>query len=45
MTFDFDERVGNVFDNITPNDALVLCISEDWRPGKGKKKKKNAVYT
>lgn len=37
MTFDFEECVGNVFDNITPNDALVLCISEDWRSGKGMK--------
>lgn len=38
MTFDFEERQGQLFDSIGPTDSLIFCISEDLRlSGKGKK--------
>ncbi|KAL0087752.1 hypothetical protein J3Q64DRAFT_1459920 [Phycomyces blakesleeanus] len=35
MTFDFEERPGNMFDCISPTDSLVVCVSEDMRLSKG----------
>jgi hypothetical protein len=45
MTFDFEERQGDLFDSITPTDSVVLGVSEDLKlASKGKnetqKKKK-----
>lgn len=38
MTFDFEERQGELFESITPNDSIVLGISEDLKLGsKGNK--------
>ncbi|KAI9020175.1 hypothetical protein CLU79DRAFT_836223 [Phycomyces nitens] len=31
MTFDFEERPGNMFDCISSSDSLVVCVSEDMR--------------
>ncbi|KAG0174217.1 hypothetical protein DFQ28_000015 [Apophysomyces sp. BC1034] len=35
MTFDFEERRGNLFDYISPSDCLAVCVSEDLRLQKG----------
>lgn len=37
MTFDFEERQGDLFESITPIDSVVIGVSEDFKlPNKGK---------
>lgn len=31
MTFDFEERPGDLFESITPNESVVLCSSQDLK--------------
>ncbi|KAI8384300.1 uncharacterized protein BYT42DRAFT_256178 [Radiomyces spectabilis] len=35
MTFDFEERRGNLLTCVSPSESLVLCVSEDLRMSKG----------
>jgi hypothetical protein len=37
MTFDFEEKQGDLFDSLSPLDSVVLAVSEDLKLGsKGK---------